>query len=250
MLSQSLPQIRGGNKTIGISYTFCEVWNDAPGSRFGVLFLTSDANTFDKIQKSMHGKNIYHFCWQIHVWVNKKQNRESTEGYSNSMVRKIKTSSEKGLVWTSSTYASPKGTGPDVPRSKRPLSACYTRRKCSMETSQNPVKCRVRYNVWSVGGCHFLWSGHRMSFNICERETSILFDKIPVSTIKLPQWWFQAFLDVSLFAKLTCIWKSRRPQDKTSIQGAIPGILYKLRNNDTIGGRGGILLPRNGKFVM
>ena len=27
------------------------------------------------------------------------------------------------------------GTGPGVQRSKRPLSACYTRRKCSMETS-------------------------------------------------------------------------------------------------------------------
>ena len=64
----------------------------------------------------------------------------------------------------------------------------------------------------------------------------ILFDKIPVSTIKLPQWRFQAFLDVSLFEKL--IWKSRRPQDKTSIRGASPGIPYKLRNEDAIGGRG------------
>ena len=64
----------------------------------------------------------------------------------------------------------------------------------------------------------------------------MLFDKIPVSTIKLPQWRFEAFLDVSLFEKL--IWKSRRPQDKTSIRWASPGKPYKLRNKDAIGGRG------------
>ena len=32
------------------------------------------------------------------------------------------------------------GTGPGVRRSKRPLSACYTRRKCSMEISEKSVK--------------------------------------------------------------------------------------------------------------
>ena len=32
------------------------------------------------------------------------------------------------------------GRGPGVRRSKRPLSACHTRRKCSMETTQNLVK--------------------------------------------------------------------------------------------------------------
>ena len=63
-------------------------------------------------------------------------------------------------------------TGPGVRRSKHPMSACHTRRKCSMEPTQNSVKGRVRYKVWSVGGCHCIWSGHRMSFNICERETS------------------------------------------------------------------------------
>ena len=136
-----------------------------------------------------------------------KQNRESTERYSKSIVRKNNDKFGKGFVSTSRTYASPKGTGPGVRRSKNPLSACHTRRKCSMETTQNSVKGWVRYKVWSVGGCHCIWSGHRMSFNICDRENFILFDKIPVSTIKLPQWRFQAFLDVSLFEKL--IWKSR-----------------------------------------
>ena len=75
----------------------------------------------------------------------------------------------------------------------------------------------------------------RMSFNICERETSYCLIR-SLSTIKLPQWRFQALLDVSLVEKL--IWKSRRPQNKASIRGASPGISYKLRNKDAIGGRG------------
>ena len=58
---------------------------------------------------------------------------------------KITTGSGKGLVSTSRTYASPKGTGQGAQGSKRPLSACHTRRKCSMKTSQNSVKGRFRY---------------------------------------------------------------------------------------------------------
>ena len=56
-----------------------------------------------------------------------KQNRESNEGCSKSIVRK-NNKFGKGLVSTSRTYASPKGTGPCVRRSKRPLLACHTRR--------------------------------------------------------------------------------------------------------------------------
>ena len=63
----------------------------------------------------------------------------------------------------------------------------------------------------------------------------ILFDKIPVSTIKLSQRRFQSFLDVSLFEKL--IWMSRRLQNKTVIRGASPGISYELREKDAIGGQ-------------
>ena len=76
-----------------------------------------------------------------------KQNRESTEGYPKSIVRKNNDKFGKGLVSISRTYASPKGTGPGVRRSKRPLSACHTRRICSMETTQNSVKGRVLYKV-------------------------------------------------------------------------------------------------------
>ena len=64
----------------------------------------------------------------------------------------------------------------------------------------------------------------------------ILFYKIPVSNLKLSQWRYQSFLDVSLFEKL--IWKSHRPQNKTSIRGASPGISYKLQNKDALCGRG------------
>ena len=35
-------------------------------------------------------------------------------------------------------------TGPGIRRSKHRLSACYTRRKCSMKTSHKSVEGRVR----------------------------------------------------------------------------------------------------------
>ena len=42
------------------------------------------------------------------------------------------------------------GTGPGLWRSKRPLSACYIRRKCSMETSHNSVKVEFGKQVGLV----------------------------------------------------------------------------------------------------
>ena len=62
-----------------------------------------------------------------------------------------------------------------------------------------------------------------------------MFDKIAVSTTKLLQCRFQAFLDVSLSEKL--IWKSCRPQNETFIWGASPGVSYNLLDKDAIGGR-------------
>ena len=50
----------------------------------------------------------------------------------------------------------------------------------------------------------------------------ILFGKIPVPTIQLPKRRFQTFLDISLPKKL--IEKSHRPQNKTFIRGASPGV--------------------------
>ena len=85
-----------------------------------------------------------------------KQNRESTEGYSKSIVRKINKFG-KELVSTSRTYASPKRTGPGVRRSKRLLSACPTRCKCSMETSTH---FKITYKHESI------WNTDTVSFNL------------------------------------------------------------------------------------
>ena len=84
-----------------------------------------------------------------------KQNRESTEGYSKSIVRKINDKFGKELVSTSRTYASPKRTGPGVRRSKRPLSACPTRFNCSMETSTHfKITCIHEY-IWNTDAVSF-----------------------------------------------------------------------------------------------
>ena len=63
----------------------------------------------------------------------------------------------------------------------------------------------------------------------------IMFDEIPLSTIKLSEGRFQTFHDLSLSEELR--WKSRRPKNKTFIRGANPGIPYELRNKNPIGWR-------------
>ena len=113
------------------------------------------------------------------TWLAIGQNRESIAGYSKIIVRKINDKFGKGLVSTCKPYASPKGTGPCVRRSKLPLSACHTRQKCSIEISRNSVKGRVQSKVWSVGVCHCVWSGHRMSFSIRESGTSFCLIRSP-----------------------------------------------------------------------
>ena len=83
----------------------------------------------------------------LEIICSQRQTLESTEGYSKNIVRKNNDKFGKGLVSTSRTYASPKGTGPGVRRSKRPLSVCHACRKCSMETTHNSVKGPFRYKV-------------------------------------------------------------------------------------------------------
>ena len=74
-----------------------------------------------------------------------KQNRESTEGlFEVNSPENITPSSVEDLSQQVEHIQIPNGTGPDVRRSKRPLSACYTRRKCSIETANKSVKGRVR----------------------------------------------------------------------------------------------------------
>ena len=62
-----------------------------------------------------------------------------------------------------------------------------------------------------------------------------MFGEIPVPTIELPSRRFQTFLDISMPEKL--IGKSHRPQNKTFIRGASPGVSDKLCDKNTIGGR-------------
>ena len=50
--------------------------------------------------------------------------------------------------------------------------------------------------------------------------------EIPISTIELPEGWFQTFPNISLREKLT--WKSRRSQNKPFIRGVSPGIPFEL----------------------
>ena len=64
-----------------------------------------------------------------------------------------------------------------------------------------------------------------MLCNIRERGL-ILFDKIPVPTIELPYRRSQTFYYISLPEKL--IGKSHRPQNKTFIRGASPGVSDEL----------------------
>ena len=63
----------------------------------------------------------------------------------------------------------------------------------------------------------------------------ILFGKIPIPTIELPYRRFQTFLDISLPEKL--IGQSHRPQNKTFIRGASPGVSDELWDKNAIGGR-------------
>ena len=117
----------------------------------------------------------------------------------------------------------PNGTGSGVRRSKRPLSACYYRRKCSMETSHKSVKGRIRSKghglvLSPIGGGLSLYLVRLQNFiKYSWQRNFVLFDKIPVSIKKLLQWPFHAFLNVSLFEKF--IWKTCRPQNKTCKPG-------------------------------
>ena len=72
-----------------------------------------------------------------------------------------------------------------------------------------------------------------------------MFGKIPVPTIELPWRRFQTFLDISLPVKL--IGKSHRPQNKTFIRGASPGVSDELRDINAIGGRRWNVAPQEQK---
>ena len=69
-----------------------------------------------------------------------KQTRESTEGYSSrEKTRQVRENWSQQL----GHKQIPKGTKPGVRKGKRPLLACHTRCKCSMETTRNSVKVKL-----------------------------------------------------------------------------------------------------------
>ena len=119
-----------------------------------------------------------------------------------------------------------KGTEQGVRKEKRSLLACYTRCKWSMETTRSSRKVKIGIKVMKYGT---ILMGMEVTVAGWGSEcyfTCILLSKIPLSTIKLPTWRFQAFNEVSLFeeqyirllhhrqsinehAYLNCIWSIR-----------------------------------------
>ena len=103
------------------------------------------------------------------------------------------------------------------------------------------VTGRVRYKRSRIDIKSDRW---RIVIVFCEtiehswERNFIFFYKVPVSTITLLQWRFQAFVVVlSFLFEKKLIWKACRPQNKTFIQEARRDISYKRWDKDAIGGR-------------
>ena len=78
-------------------------------------------------EKSRKYKGIFEVMIELHSLEKSRQVRQ--KGWSQQV--------EDMLV--------PKGTGPGVRRGESSLSACQNVRKCSLKTSRNSVKGRIRY---------------------------------------------------------------------------------------------------------
>ena len=88
------------------------------------------------------------------------------------------------------------GTGQGVRRSNRSLSACHTRRKCSLETSYNSVKVEVGKKVtdwYRLGGGLFQWESKGTTseaLNLTnENQNKVLSFGVAVSSTQMN--WFQ-----------------------------------------------------------
>ena len=98
-----------------------------------------------------------------------------------------------------------KATEPGVWKGKRSLLACPTCCKYSTETSRDSVKVNfgvtvIKWSkVWSVGKSLQLVKLQNGIKHSWEGDFFLFLNKIIVSTIKFPEWRFQAFHDVSLF---------------------------------------------------
>ena len=86
-----------------------------------------------------------------------------------------------------------KRDGPGVRKGKRSPLACHTRCKCSMETNRNPVKVKFGINVIKLVKSlidlevSVIGRAAECQLTFARGRDFILFDKIPVSTIKLPE---------------------------------------------------------------
>ena len=126
-------------------------------------------------------------------WNDWKQIRENWLMFEVNRPTKLLQFREKDWCQQVEYIQVPNGTGPGVRRSKRPLSVCFTSRKCFIETSHKSLKGRVRYKghrlVKSlIGGGLPLYLVRLQNAMEHSWETNFVwFDKIPVSTINLLQ---------------------------------------------------------------
>ena len=112
----------------------------------------------------------------------------------------------------------------------RSLLARQIRFKCSKETTRNLLKVKLGIKVtklkesligWGIT-VSSLWPECYLTLISCDGDF-ILLHQIPVSTIKLPEWGFQASHEVSLLDHECLTGRSPGPQNKTFIREANPG---------------------------
>ena len=126
--------------------------------------------------------------WSVHqevsTWLRGEQNPESTEGCSMCMVRKNNDKvgtrialnkynickSQMGWNKVSGGFTSP---------CQHATSFENVRWKTLGKMVEFSNRVTVWHKVWSVKGCHCIWSGYTMPFNIRERETSYCLIRSP-----------------------------------------------------------------------
>ena len=113
------------------------------------------------------------------------------------------------MVSTSEQMQVPNGTGPGVRRSKRPLLASRTRcnflwnlqnsviRSKSVLKSNSVISSQIGVMSDQLRVSLHMVMSHNVMKHLGEGYF-IMFDEIPISTIKLPEGRFQTFHDISL----------------------------------------------------
>ena len=209
------------------------------------LLLCNRGTDLDELVK-LDRKQAFNVLCQVCVLranLSRSKYNRSTEGCSKLKSLETRQVQER-LVSHRNTCKSQSWTGPGVRRSSRPLLACRTRCKCSMETVQICKKSNsVITSSWVTGSkfvqclingvCYFtcIWSFSRMSFNIRWWGGGfILFDKIPAPTIELS---LRLLLHISV---REAYWKVA-PPSQYNIRGASPDISDELCYKNAISGR-------------